>query len=51
VKLPGQTDVALPLIEPAFEVEERLPHLADSSTVTRARGARKKGTRTNGWRE
>lgn len=47
VKLPGQTDVELPLIEPAFETGARLPHLVDRDTVKRTVDARRKGTRTN----
>jgi hypothetical protein len=48
VMLPGQTEVTLPLIEPAFATEERSSHNTDINTVKQGSGTGKKGTRTNG---
>jgi hypothetical protein len=48
VMLPGQTEVTLPLIDPAFRIEEGQSHNADSKNVTRHSSTGKKGTRTNG---
>jgi hypothetical protein len=48
VMLPGQTEVILPLIDPAFGIQERGLHRIDSKTVTGRSSSEKKGTRTNG---
>ena len=48
VMLPGQTEVTLPLIDPAFGIQERELHGIDSKTVTARSSSEKKGTRTNG---
>lgn len=45
VMLPGQAEVILPLIDPAFGIEERQPHGIDSNALT-GRDSEKKGTRT-----
>lgn len=48
VMLPGQTEVTLPLIDPAFGVQERESHESDSNMVSGRSILGKKGTRTNG---
>ena len=48
VMLPGDAEVALPLIEPVLGSEAKTPHPDDVNRVRRKLEARKKGTRTNG---
>ena len=48
VKLPGQTELSLPLIEPVFKQGEEVPHPADINRVRRKARIKKKGTRTKG---
>jgi hypothetical protein len=48
VMLPGQTEVTLPLIEPAFATEEVPSRIADINTAKQESRIGKKGTRTNG---
>jgi hypothetical protein len=47
VMLPGNTEVTLPLIDPALGIEERQLHANDSTVVKRNSSSGKKGTRTN----
>jgi hypothetical protein len=48
VMLPGNAEVALPLIDPVFGEVAETPHPDDVNRVRRNLEARKKGTRTNG---
>jgi hypothetical protein len=48
VMLPGNAEVALPLIHPVIGSEAENPHPDDVNRVRRKLKARKKGTRTNG---
>jgi hypothetical protein len=48
VELPGQREISLPLIEPKFGKDDRLPHSADTNRVKNNLRTKKKGTRTKG---
>jgi hypothetical protein len=48
VMLPGDTEVTLPLIDPALGVEERQMQVTDSTLVKTHLSSGKKSTRTNG---
>jgi hypothetical protein len=48
VVLPGETEVKLPLIDPAFHIEDSSSQDDDYKPVTGQAGTGKKGTRTNG---